>query len=316
MIRLVSFPFLSDMAYRHTSTGKHLSWVNYLKDWDKYKDKIIQSSPGPLAYSDPIEEDQVRRSPAIRYFDRPTNITGARILMGIFTMDTPLERERREAIRSTYLSYYNQSYSTTPHRICSLQDLLSGSSVPNHGVDCQMAYTFVMGSNLDRPTNLVGTNSSIPLTIPTVPSRLQDETDIIHLIIRENMEDGETPSWFRYATKIVDEEFYFDYIGKTDTDTLIFPNHLLESSFMKYPTFPNNVRVYGGQERLKYVWGSRMVGPLYMAGHLYWMSIDLARFVTTTTTTTTKTRQDLSSLDSVDYGIEDMTMGNFVHTNG
>ena len=273
-------------------------WIILLKDWDKYKDKLLAMDQ---LYSDPVEEARVRSSNVIKHFDRNTSIPGSRILMGIFTMDNEIEKTRRAAVRSTYLSYYKDS-DKMPHRICSLQDLLRGS-LPNDGIDCQMAYTFVMGSNPDGPTSLVDPTSKVPLTVKEIPESLRDETDIVHLNVRENMEDGKTPSWFRFATTIVDEQFYFDYIGKTDTDTLIFPKHFLDVSFAKYPSFPNNVRVFGGEERLKYEWGPRMVGPLYMGGHLYLMSTDLARFVTTT------------DLSSVDYGIEDMTMGNFVHSH-
>jgi len=273
-------------------------WIILLKDWDRYKDKLLGRDQ---LYSDPVEEARVRASKVIKYFDRNTSIPGSRILMGIFTMDNEIEKARRAAVRATYLSYYKNS-DKMPYRICSLQDLLRGS-LPNDGIDCQMAYTFVIGSNPNGPTNLVDPTSTVPLTVQEIPESLRDETDIVHLNVRENMEDGKTPSWFRFATTVADEQFYFDYIGKTDTDTLIFPKHFLDVSFAKYPGFPNNVRVFGGEERLKYEWGPRMVGPLYMGGHLYLMSIDLARFVTTT------------DLRSVDYGIEDMTMGNFVHSH-
>jgi hypothetical protein len=273
-------------------------WISLLKDWDKYKDKLIAMG---RQYTDAVEEARVRTSNAIKYFDRNTSIPGSRILMGIFTMDNEIEKARRAAVRSTYLSYYKDSHNMR-YRICSLQDLLRGS-LPNDGIDCQMAYAFVMGSNPNGPTNLVNTTSTVPLTVNDIPEALREETDIVHLNVRENMEDGKTPSWFRFATTVVDEQFYFDYIGKTDTDTLIFPKHFLDVSFAKYPRFPDNVRVFGGEERLKYEWGPRMVGPLYMGGHLYLMSIDLARFVTTT------------DLRSVDYGIEDMSMGNFVHSH-
>jgi hypothetical protein len=276
-----------------------VAWMEFLKNWDKYKDKIV--SLGSQNYSDPVEEARARTSKAKKYFERETNVPGSRILMGIFTMDSDSERERRIAVRETYLSYYKSS-DTMPNRICSLQDLIQ-ELLPNDGMDCQMAYTFVMGSNPNGPTNLLQTNSTFPMTVQEVPEALRNETDIIHLNIRENMEDGKSPSWFRYATKVVDEQFYFEYIGKTDTDTLIFPRHFLDITFTKYPSFPKNVRVFGGQERLKYEWGSRMVGPLYMGGQFYWMSIDLARFVTT------------RDLGSVDVGIEDMSMGNFVHSH-
>lgn len=269
-------------------------WSDFLKQWDKYKDTMVQ-------YTDSIEEERVRSSSAIKYFDSTTKTPGPRLLLGIFTMDNAIEKERRAAVRETYLAYYNDS--PTPDRICSLSDLLSGS-LPNNGMDCQMAYTFVLGSNPEGHTELVSSNTPTPILCPQSPMPLKNETDITHLNIRENMEDGKSPTWFNYAMSVVNEKFYFDYIGKIDTDTLILPNGFLDVTFAKYPSFPENVRVFGGQERLKYEWGPRMVGPLYMGGHLYWMSVDLARYVTT-----------VLDRRPVDVGIEDMSMGNFIHSH-
>jgi hypothetical protein len=48
-----------------------------------------------------------------------------RILFGIFTTNSTIERQRREAIRETYLRYYSSKLDNKyPHRICSLMDIV------------------------------------------------------------------------------------------------------------------------------------------------------------------------------------------------
>lgn len=278
--------------------SSHVNWNDNIRLWDKYKDEKLQT-----IYRDDVELELVGKSDP-----NPFNAStfGPRLLVGIFTMDKPADKRRRMILRSTYLSYYKNS--ATPHRICSLQELESGT-LPNAGAACQMAYTFVMGSNRQGPTELLEPNETHPLTIDLGPDyetkgvRLK-ETDIVHLNIKENMEDGKSPTWFKYATTVL-EKHYFDYIGKTDTDTIIFPNYFLGNTLAKCPVFPDNVRVYGGTYRLKSEWAERQVGPVYMAGELYWMSPDLARFVTSRR----------CNRKEVDWGIEDFSMGNFVHSN-
>ena len=85
---------------------------DYVAAWDQYKDSIT-------VYQDPTEVALVQASSA-NVVTFSTN--QSRVLMGIFTTDTPAKRRRRDAIRRTYLSYYNNSYS--PRRICSLNALI------------------------------------------------------------------------------------------------------------------------------------------------------------------------------------------------
>jgi hypothetical protein len=76
------------------------------------------------------------------------------------------------------------------------------------------------------------------------------------------------------------ENHYFDYIGKMDTDTLLFPDKFLNETFDRLPPFPNNTRTYGGTFILAKTLMKRETAPAYMAGPLYWMSPDLARYIT------------------------------------
>jgi hypothetical protein len=80
--------------------------------------------------------------------------------------------------------------------------------------------------NPNGPTELelVAFNDSYPLTVNNTKKKGKD---VVNLNIREHMEEGKSQTWFKYVTTVLDHH-YFDYIGKTDTDTLVYP-----SSFSK-----------------------------------------------------------------------------------
>lgn len=278
--------------------GGQYNYMTFLKMWDDYKDAELAT------YEDPIEEARVRSNVRISGTIGSCR-HGPRMLLGIFTMkDDAQEMERRQAIRETYLNYYRSKENGTLacNRICSLQELISLDS-PNHSAllrECQLAYTFVSGDNPQGPTELVDFNESMPLTLPSTGN----ENDIVSLNIRENMKEGKSQTFFKFATTVVDEYVYFDYIGKTDTDTLVFPEELLDQHINNLPLFPNNVRVYGGSPRGK-IQIDHIKGPAYNIGAFYWMSVDLARYITSPDCD----RQKLKVFS------EDKSVGNFVHSH-
>lgn len=135
---------------------------------------------------------------------------------------------------------------------------------------------------------------------------------------------------------------YFDYITKINDDTLVFLPQFLnyiskpinddnknsknhdnnekgdndDTKQTWLPTQPNNVRVYGGVPYDKHSCNSKMknnfayplcplplIGTIYMDGAFYWMSPDLAHFISS------------SSIDRKYYqiGHEDVDIGNYVH---
>lgn len=96
---------------------------------------------------------------------------------------------------------------------------------------CRLVYAFVVGANPTGPTNLVdySNNSSHPLTLTeadvvdqfqfpdlfnssSIVSGEFVEKDMIFLNIKENMEEGKTPSWFLVANTLV-QEYEIDYIA-------------------------------------------------------------------------------------------------------
>jgi hypothetical protein len=228
--------------------------------------------------------------------------------------------EQRQLLRETYLSFYQDTDDDEPHRICKLADLQT-HKVSLH-TDCQLAYVFFVGGNPQGPTELVQPNETSPMVMTDNPSNhhhQEEEDDVIYLNIRENLEDGKSQTWFKYASMVVQEQgFAFDYIAKVDSDTLLFTPAFLRFAQANLPVAPNNVRVYGGCPNFKNACVKNesfdtdahpcplpLVGGSYMRGSLYWMSPDLAEFITS------------SQLNRTHLQIrhEDVDIGNFVFTH-
>mmetsp|Transcript_983 Transcript_983/g.1907 ORF Transcript_983/g.1907 Transcript_983/m.1907 type:complete len:745 (-) Transcript_983:646-2880(-) len=261
---------------------------DYLAFWDRYKDSLTTYRQSPLKAVASYHQGNKAESTK-----RPT------MLMGIFTMDSANDAKRREMLRKTWIS---SSDGKSVKRICSLQGWIIGNSK-----GCQLVYTFVLGGNQEEggPTELLEYNSSYPMSIPCrlhQHASEQDTSDIVCLNIKENMEEGKSQTWLKYATTVLHDRGYFDYFGKMDSDTLLYPGIFFKQVLQKLPKYPNNARVYGGDYRFK---PPNMVGPVYMGGHLYFVSSDLAEFVVSSE----------CPRSAVDKGIEDVSIGNFAHSH-
>jgi hypothetical protein len=221
-------------------------------------------------------------------------------LWGIMTTDSDNDRKRRQVIRNTYLSYYKTD-EENKHRICSISDLMAGQ-VP---VDsCQIAYTFVVGGNPNGTTDLVDTDHHGKLTtIP--PNSSAMEEDVTYLNIRENMNEGKTQSWFKYATSL---EVPFDYVAKVDSDTLLLPPRFL-SFFQSLPQNPLKNHVYAGDpfdsKKCGNFWWCNLQGPIYMGGGLYILSASLVKHIVS---------PELNRTDLL-VPREDVAIGNLVYSS-
>jgi hypothetical protein len=179
--------------------------------------------------------------------------------------------------------------------------------------DCQIVYTFFLGGNPDGPTELVNPNETFPMLVKDPPTTT-DEDDVIYLNIKENLEDGKSQTWLKYASMVI-EEFPFDYVAKADSDTLLFTPAFLEYAEKALPNRPNNTRIYGGCESYMDSCDPKvndthpcplpLLGPVYMLGSLYWMSADLASFVTS----------DQVDRTRLMIRHEDVDIGNFVFSH-
>jgi hypothetical protein len=251
-----------------------------------------------------------------------------RAFFGIMTYDSKDEQKRRDLIRKTFLSYFvdhimnrtlvsEEEYNEKKHWICSLNDLDLGRL--KYPEKCRMAYAFVMGAgNPDGPTMLLNFNESYPLSLPPpkneTKSHRKDATDSVYLNIQENGKFGKSPTWFRYAIEVLERHGWmkdWDYIFKSDTDNLIYTPNFFR--FMDRLPQKRAVRVFGGRPLDYEGCGGdshdhckQMVGPVFMAGGCYFLSLDLAKFISDETT---------FNHTAVKLPHEDMTTGNFVFSH-
>ena len=240
--------------------------------------------------------------------------TAPRFLLGIFSHDRfQQESDRRQMIRETYLQYYPKYEPTHPHRICALQDILFNTKTNITWENCQMAYTFVTGE-IDNPQH----NHTVNVHATTSKELGTDHEDLVKLHIQENGDLGKTPTWFHYATLLIQEyQLPIDYVIKTDSDTLLIPHRFfrwaqeqeeqqLQQAKRSDISSSTRRRIYGGLPMDKYACGypthdhcDNLTAPIYMGGALYFLSVDLAR-------------------DASQYPLtiphEDMAMGNAVYS--
>ena len=212
--------------------------------------------------------------------------------------------------------------------ICSLNDLDQGKL--EYPEKCRFAYAFIIGGRGNTgeeniPTMLLDFNESYPISLPPPPKATKsDRQDCVYLNIIENGKFGKSPTWFRYVVDVLDRHpewndehgNSFEYIWKSDTDNLLYTPEFFRYIDRKLPRKKNStddkVLVYGGRPLDYEGCGgdthdhcSQLVGPNFMAGGGYFLSIDLARFVTNS-----------SAFDhyAVKLPHEDMTTGNFVYS--
>ena len=272
---------------------------DYLRLYDRYKDHWAD-------YANVKEETWVRlQYPELKPIVSPTmNTTPSstktnpsldearlpRIFLGIFTMDSPIERERRDRIRKTYLRAYKGT--PTPNRICSIPQLVqrwhNETKLPpgtsRDPMTCQLVYTFVVGGNTDPngPTEWIPSHHEADdddeneeTVVARSPRHLSDhdQGDIVYLNIRENGKEGKSQTFFHFAVTAAARRHadhgtlpYFDYLAKTDSDTLLFPEILLDRLLPRLPVFPYNMRTYVGHYRIKPSAPTMNLGPAYMGG--------------------------------------------------
>lgn len=191
-------------------------------------------------------------------------------LLGIFTIQE--DNERRDLIRSTMLG--PDLPEATRSKMCSLQEYLAFEETR---CKCQIIYTFVIGGN-----------SSAKMAYPANATQLvihnntfaEAEPDVTLLNIRENMNAGKTPSWFHYASTLSG----IDYVGKSDSDTLMSMPQLLDFVNQDLPPSRPDPRVYGGLLTDFFgcgekPWCEAIQSKAYMSGQFYFVSHDIAEYI-------------------------------------
>ena len=210
-----------------------------------------------------------------------------RILVGILTADFSNDESYRKRHRQLFKLWNDK-------RVCSLPDFKSRPL--DRRYECQVIYTFVIGANPDASPELVDDSRPMEVDKP-IRGKCSDlnEPDMTLLNIRENMNEGKSQTWMKYGADIA-EEYDLDYVTKCDADTLFHLHEFFQWAYVHLPPAPYNKHVYVGALRDKAYWprhdkeedriryesffGNNYEGVhLYVAGQIYIMSTDLARFV-------------------------------------
>lgn len=145
------------------------------------------------------------------------------------------------------LRFFKDTENRNSTRICSFNDILAQKI---NITDCQIAYVFVVGGRESGPTQLLTPSDENPMSIP-LSQKLTEEPDVVALNIQENMNEGKTPTFYKYASTITDylqnaTGSSFDYIVKMDTDTMLFPPKFLEFASEHFPLGRSD-HVYAGK---------------------------------------------------------------------
>jgi len=303
-------------------------------EWEKYYENWIERTGVNAGEPD---DDKVTKDLILSSIGNSTSRT-PRMLIGILSMDSKTETDRRNLIRSTWTSFFSKYHgrlryielNRSNRTICKLDEVVKNKELLHHRDHCQIVYTFVLGgrgqhqnitervsySDQDpmevRPPRSTSANGSFEQSLGdetsvSLRNEHQTEGDMVFLNIAENMNDGKSQTWFYFASSYMLERhgIYFDYIAKTDTDTLIFPGTFKKVELDSLPGYPKNQRIYGGGHEFKPFDDGPKLGPTYMKGQLYFMSNDLARYITSK-------RCDRSYLS---VGVEDKDHGAFVNSH-
>jgi len=214
-------------------------------------------------------------------------------LLGIFSSVNPKDASRREVIRESYLDIGDP-------RICTLEEFMRQVEETPYERVCQVPYTFVIGSGGDhRPTDH---DDDEPLTVDTDHNGFSDvQGDCTYLNIRENVDDGKSSAWFKYASSIADE-YVIDYIAKVDDMSILSPELFFQFQ-EDLPVAPFNQQMYGGLPKPSY-----HHKLFYGTGEFYFMSADVANYVGHTLTA--DERQQIMSKET--SRMEDADMGALV----
>jgi hypothetical protein len=234
------------------------------------------------------------------------NRTKARYLVGFFSYGI-LDNENSNTIatREQHRRYFEM---IADPRICPLYWFLDDEDAPNAKTIstpkndtslCQFIYTFVAGfDNATLPTELLPSDRDNMTSMDNrdayyehIRSHPQD-SDVTILNIQENMNEGKSQTWFKYASRIMDR-YDFDYAIKADTDTYILSDLFFDFADKYLPM--GGQRIYAGKLRDKAFWGgsrfakdapslvhhmrSRDMVQIYMIGPFYILSKDLAKWV-------------------------------------
>jgi Galactosyltransferase len=247
-------------------------------------------NPCPLVTSATTDVKNMSRQQnvATKYrVGKPPHSGRLRVLIGILSADFFNDQVYRKRHRNLFQLWNDP-------RVCSLPDF---KSMPlSERYVCELIYTFVLGANPDASPELVDHSRPFEVDRPiSGTSRDLNEPDMTLLNIRENMNEGKSQTWMYYGSKIA-EEYDLDYVGKVDADSMLHLHEFFHFAYKNMPPSPYNSMMYIGALRDKAYWPKHTTDAervkfesyfgtvydgvhLYVAGQLYIMATDLAKFV-------------------------------------
>jgi hypothetical protein len=208
--------------------------------------------------------------------------SSARLLVGIFS--TQSDKEAQERQRESFKNACSLRYYLANRDV----ELGVSAASGKFKLRCPIVYTFVLGAYARGDAE----NATLSR------SRLAHEDDVIYLDIFENMNEGKTNAWFKYANELV-RRYEIDYVAKMDLDTFMNVNLLSDFVRANLPLAPetgrDNRRRYGGVLREFNTCGrfkhcALLSGRVYMSGQFYFVSSDLIEFLSSEDDNTDKMR--------------------------
>jgi Galactosyltransferase len=217
----------------------------------------------------------------------PEHSRRLRVLFGILTADFKNDYSYRKRHRELFKLWNDP-------RVCSLPDY-KVMPVDQQYV-CEIVYTFVIGASPEAAPELVDDSRPSEATRPiTGVCPDLNEPDMTLLNIKENMNEGKSQTWMKYGSEIA-TRYDLDYVVKCDADSILHLHEFFQFAYTHLPPAPYNKNIYVGALRDKAYWprhktenerirfesyfGNNFEGVhLYVAGQIYMMSTDLARFI-------------------------------------
>lgn len=234
------------------------------------------------------------------------HLRNSRMLIGIFSADNIFDATHRKWHRNLINNVWKDD------RMCTLNNFRRSNDT-DFKKRCEIVYTFLTAASDDpnAPTQrLADTDTDeTPIELKGGYKNPKKEDinydDVTHLNIKDNMNDGKSETWFYFGAKMAKQfehtETPIDYIMKFDSDSMLKLYDYLEFAHTRLPPAPYNKFIYGGAlrdkapwyfpgsntghppeelDRYESFWGNEFDGiHLYLAGQCYFMSPDLADFV-------------------------------------
>jgi len=174
-----------------------------------HRDTALPVGVTSSSFIAPVTSPLIKESPSNSSRRVPPN--RPRILMGIFsTMSSRTDARYRSLFRELFQA--NHPYRD---RICPLSNVHDS---------CELIYTFVLGANPNTTTTEIrtGPDAESFLFQGSVAAFAEDaaEGDYTFLNIRENMDEGKTPTWWAFVSHIL-QKYELDYAAKCDSDTIL-----------------------------------------------------------------------------------------------